>query len=103
MSTCQKCGNNLEVLLSSLPGNKPTRQDTCPRCLSDLKICINCNFYDTSRKWECREDISERVSDKEKSNFCDYFSMNQKSSKNKDSQASKDNLLNAAEALFKKK
>jgi hypothetical protein len=29
--------------------------------------------------------------------------MNQKSSKNKDSQASKDNLLNAAEALFKKK
>lgn len=103
MSTCQKCGNNLEALLSSLPGKKPSRQDNCPQCLNDLKSCVNCEFYDSSRKWECREDISERVSDKEKSNFCDYFLMNQQSSKNKDFHASKEDFLSAAEALFKKK
>lgn len=103
MISCQKCGNNLEAFLSKLPGNKPSRQDTCPQCLSDLKSCLNCEFYDSSRKWECREDISERVSDKEKNNFCDYFSMNRKASKKSDSEPSRNALLNAAEALFKKK
>jgi hypothetical protein len=103
MSICQKCGNNLEAFLSKLSGNKPSRQDNCPQCLSDLKCCVNCEFYDSSRKWECREDISERISDKEKSNFCDYFSINREASKKIESLTSKNELLNAAEALFKKK
>jgi hypothetical protein len=103
MSTCHKCGNNLEAYLSKLPGNKPSRQDSCPQCLGDLRCCLNCEFHDNSRKWECREDISERVADKEKSNFCDYFSINRKTSKNQGNQISRNDLLNAAEALFKKK
>lgn len=49
------------------------RQETCPHCGNDLHICKNCEFYDTSAYNECREPQAERVADKEKSNFCDYF------------------------------
>ncbi|MEI7440796.1 MAG: hypothetical protein WCK43_04080 [bacterium] len=102
MSSCQKCGNDLEAFLSTLPNKKTSRQDTCPKCHADLKICINCEFYDSSRKWECKEGVSERVADKERSNFCDFFSINQKQANTSSLHTSKNDLLSAAEALFKK-
>lgn len=49
------------------------RSSKCPACGNDLKICRNCRFYDPSAHWECRETISERVSDKDSANFCDGF------------------------------
>ena len=36
-------------------------------------MCKNCEFYDTSAYNECKESQAERVVDKEKANFCDYF------------------------------
>ncbi len=45
----------------------------CPSCDKELKICLNCKFYDPSAHWECRETISEPVRDKDRANFCDYF------------------------------
>lgn len=50
------------------------RRDTCPLCGGDLHICYHCQFYDKSAYNECREPQAERVLEKEKSNFCDYFS-----------------------------
>ncbi len=35
---------------------------------------MNCRFYDETAYNECSEPSAERVVDKEKSNFCDYFS-----------------------------
>ncbi len=49
------------------------RHSTCPDCGKDLKICMNCKFYEPGAHWDCRETISEPVTDKERANFCDYF------------------------------
>ena len=38
-----------------------------------MRVCKNCAFYDTSAYNECHEIQAERVVDKERANFCDYF------------------------------
>jgi len=63
---CYKCQ-------SSLDREAVGRRDTCPKCSSDVHVCKNCAFYDLKAYNECREIQAERVVDKEKSNFCDYF------------------------------
>lgn len=49
------------------------RSSTCPVCSKELKICLNCRFYSEGAHWQCLESIPEPVTDKERSNFCDYF------------------------------
>lgn len=50
------------------------RRDTCSHCDADLHVCLNCEFYDPSAYNECREPQADRVLEKDKANFCDYFS-----------------------------
>jgi hypothetical protein len=50
------------------------RRDACPRCGEDLHSCRNCRFHDRQASDECREPQAERVADKARANFCDYFS-----------------------------
>lgn len=52
---------------------KPGRTESCPQCGHDLHCCYQCRFYDPSYNNECREPQAERVVEKEKANFCDYF------------------------------
>ncbi|MDB9822788.1 hypothetical protein OAC89_03730 [Deltaproteobacteria bacterium] len=52
---------------------KISRQDTCPHCNRDLRCCKQCNFYDLSAYNECKEVAAERIIDKERANFCDFF------------------------------
>lgn len=40
-----------------------------------MKVCLNCRFYDPSAHWQCRERISEPVREKDRANFCDFFSL----------------------------
>jgi hypothetical protein len=72
----------------------------CEKCHSDAHVCKNCAFYDPKVYNECREPQAEVIREKERSNVCDYFQP-------RDGQGgrakSKDDLLSAAEALFKKK
>lgn len=49
------------------------RGDSCPKCGRDTHVCKGCIFYDQTAHNECREPQADRVIDKEKSNFCDYF------------------------------
>lgn len=49
------------------------RRDTCPSCGSDLHSCRNCSFFEPGAYNDCREPNAERVIDKERSNFCEYF------------------------------
>ena len=49
------------------------RQDTCPHCGRDLRCCKQCTFYDQNAYNECREVAAERIVDKERANFCDFF------------------------------
>lgn len=63
---CWKCGQNID---SEFIG----RSDECPICKTDLHSCKNCKFYAPNEHFECHETVDERVSDKERRNFCPYF------------------------------
>lgn len=66
---CHSCGFENELVT----GRKVQRRDECERCGADLHCCRNCRFYDPARHNECSEPQAERVVDKERANFCDYF------------------------------
>lgn len=65
---CYRCGESLTAL--SLP---LSRQDQCPACFADLHVCRMCRYYDRNVPRQCREDGAEDVTEKERSNFCDWF------------------------------
>ena len=67
MKICFSCKGELQI--ESAPG----RGDECARCGADLKICRNCRHHDSSSYNECGENQAERVVEKERANFCDYF------------------------------
>lgn len=64
---CHRCGT--PYLLSGVPG----RSETCDRCRSDLKVCLNCLHYDARVAHQCRERRAEPVAEKAAANFCEYF------------------------------
>lgn len=63
---CWKCRKETNI-------EKPVRGDECPHCHADLHVCKTCEFYESGAHNDCRETSAEFVSDKERSNFCDYF------------------------------
>ena len=68
-----------EVFCPSCARSHPTdgpvsRAARCDDCGADLRCCLACRFHDVSSYNECAEPSAERVVDKERANFCDYFS-----------------------------
>ncbi len=76
-------------------------REECPYCQADLHICLNCRFYDESAYNECKESSADRVSDKEKNNYCGYFEPLREASKSAES-SNRSELWKKASALFKK-
>jgi len=68
MDVCSACGKELSI------NRAVGRRDECPACHADLHSCRNCRFTDRSAPKECREPQASLVRDKEKANFCDFFS-----------------------------
>jgi hypothetical protein len=66
---CQSCGAEWTYKPSDVVG----RIDTCPKCGVDAHACIHCAHYDPRAYNACKEPQAERVDDRTKSNFCDYF------------------------------
>jgi hypothetical protein len=66
MRNCHRCG--AEVLLDTVQ-----RTDGCRTCHSDLKVCLNCRFFDPGANNQCAEPQAEWCPDKEKANFCEFF------------------------------
>ncbi|MHB8764751.1 MAG: hypothetical protein ACYDA8_10535 [Deferrisomatales bacterium] len=66
MTPCARCGGALS------PGPYG-RRDTCPACGAELRACVQCAFYAPGLHNDCRETQAERVLDKGRANFCDYF------------------------------
>jgi hypothetical protein len=64
---CWKCG--WEWNLSGLPG----RGESCLRCRSDLRVCLNCVSYDPAAAHRCRDRRAEPVDDPQLGNFCEWF------------------------------
>ena len=65
---CNQCGQ-LRQNLGEL-----TTDETCLKCNADLHTCGNCRFFDTTTLWECRENITARVANKQARNECALFS-----------------------------
>ena len=45
----------------------------CPDCGKDLRSCKNCRHY---RVTGCAESLTDKPSEPESANFCDWFSLN---------------------------
>ena len=92
--TCYSCKKQLELDATQ----KVLRHEECEHCQTSLHCCKMCIFYDDKVYNECKEPLAERIVEKEKANFCSYFKIGHSGSEG----PSKDDLLSAAEALFKK-
>ena len=66
---CWKCGT--EYKLAGSPG----RSETCERCNSDLKVCLNCVSYNPKVAYQCRDRRAELVEEKHLANYCEYFEL----------------------------
>jgi ribosome-binding protein aMBF1 (putative translation factor) len=66
---CHKCG--WEWTLTGQPG----RSESCHKCGSDLRVCLNCAHYDTRAAHQCRDRRAEPVFDKHLANYCEWFEM----------------------------
>ncbi|NLA41410.1 MAG: hypothetical protein GX874_08390 [Smithella sp.] len=67
MKSCAHCQKEIPE------NDRIGRQAQCPLCGQDLRVCLNCVFYEPGVFNDCRENQAERVLDKSRSNFCDYF------------------------------
>ena len=76
-------------------------RELCPQCDRPLHACLNCGFYDRAYNNQCRETQAERVVDKDRFNFCEYFRPSPNSLAKPVSPAA-DNRAKL-DALFKKK
>lgn len=74
-------------------------REECPHCRADVHVCKNCQFYDPKAYNECREPSADVVREKERANFCEYFTPRTGGAPEQDKAAA---LRAAAEALFKK-
>ncbi len=90
---CNQCRNSLKL------EHKISFREECSHCYSDLHTCLNCRFYDPSSYNECKESLAEKVTDKEKNNYCEYFTLNYQK---KTSPEDPTDNLKKAESLFKK-
>jgi len=91
--TCWNCGIPLGPLAYG-------RADACPGCGKQTHVCRNCRFYAPGRPNECQEPAVERVIDKDRANFCDWFEPSAQPASGK-AGAAPDDLLKSAEDLFK--
>ena len=64
---CWHCGREISTK------DRIGLRDDCPGCDRPLHVCRNCQFFDPAYNNQCRETLAERVVDKERANFCDYF------------------------------
>ena len=58
---------------ASIPEPVP-RDAECASCGADLRCCRNCRHYDVAYNNQCRETEADPVPDKDRRNFCEYFS-----------------------------
>lgn len=93
---CWHCATKIEVVT----GERVGFRDECPGCGRALHSCRNCGFYDPAYNNSCREPMAERVVDKERFNFCEYFIPSDTAAK---PAAKKTSAQDKLEALFKKK
>ncbi|HWP94197.1 MAG TPA: hypothetical protein VNL72_00480 [Gammaproteobacteria bacterium] len=65
---CWKCGAPLRELPLPL-----SRYAQCLACRAELHVCRMCRFFEPKWTRGCREPRAEEVMERERANFCDWF------------------------------
>jgi hypothetical protein len=50
----------------------------CEDCGKDLRVCRNCRFFLPGARGDCSESNAEPPPEKDRANFCDWFSLDSK-------------------------
>jgi hypothetical protein len=66
-SRCAECSAVLPITADSLT--------QCPQCRAALHACRQCAHFDSARRFECAQPITERVADKRAANECTLFAL----------------------------
>lgn len=74
------------------------RREECTKCHADAHCCKNCAHYDEKVYNSCKEPQADVVKERDRANFCDYFSPRSASGAG----AKVVDLKAQAESLFKK-
>jgi hypothetical protein len=90
---CWHCGAELQSVDYG-------RESNCRSCDKPTRVCHNCRWYAPDRANQCEEPMAERVLDKTRANFCDFFEPTATPHGTSDN-GSNDALRQAAEDLFK--
>ena len=93
---CFFCGRGIEVK------ERVGFRESCPGCDRPVHVCRNCDFYDPAYNNQCRETQAERVVDKDRANFCEYFAPSKRRGASSGPSA-KNAAAAKLEELFKKK
>ena len=94
---CHHCGMQMQF-----ESGYVSRKEECPQCGSDVHCCLNCTNYDTAAHNRCREPQAEWVTDRERANFCDFFTPNKSAKGDMRKAAVMQEARSAFENLFKK-
>ena len=92
---CHACGGELNLFTAV------GRDDRCDHCNADLHCCKNCEHWDPSAHNQCKEHIAEYIPDREKANFCSFFTFKDGAPEDTTARVAKSKA--ALDALFKKK
>lgn len=96
-TSCYKCSAPFDIKV----GHKAHRSDVCSSCNNDIKCCRNCLHYNPAAYNQCKENQAERVVDKERANFCEFFNMKAASSSESKDQDPKAAMKAKLDALFR--
>ncbi len=94
------CYNCKKAIPDVDPADRIKRRQECDYCQSSLRCCLMCVFYEKSYYNECREPMADRIVDKERPNFCDFYRI--RSGESISADEAKQKQIDAAMALFKK-
>ena len=64
---CRDCGTERPIAAVVV------NDSTCHHCGRPLHNCVNCAYFDTSARNECRKDIPMRLPSKTKANTCELY------------------------------
>ena len=92
MPSCANCGARYEAPIY--------RNTLCQECGKELKTCRNCRHFSPGAANSCHEPVSEPVLDKDRANFCDWFTPASDAGAGKDENDGKDNARQAFADLF---
>ncbi len=95
---CWNCGR-------ALGAGDYGRGESCPACDADARCCRNCGHHSPSVNNECRETQADRVVEKARANFCEFFQPTAKLRKagqtRPPARAPRSSAKSAFESLFK--